>query len=303
MKRKDAPSEKTYERICVYRNYPVKGSKAYAHAVNRKTGRLKSFYKKSHKRRSQVSKFKRLLVFGRHLPEVRRQYASLVKSDNDKDKLYGLVMLLMDRYGMRPGTLQHKRRTGVIGASTMDSAHVLIGKPRSGCVTFAFPGKMHAARMSKKKKKNRYGPLCEKDAVRALKKLYARKSGYAVSGRPLKMDFTDLLPKGTSAKDFRMWRANSLYLKHALQQRQQNPDFSPVEVSRAAVNRTARQLHHSDKACKQYYLDPYIMNLVKRNQIEEETSGGEKGEDRASASEALSPSEALLLKLLKEKYA
>ena len=286
-------SEKTYKDVCIYRQ-PSATSRAIGYGTNRKTGVIKDFYTKQVIRKASQEKFRKLWLFGKQIERIRSNYMRMVKSSNEREQLYGVIMYLMDHLALRPGSKQHKKRYGTIGASTLEKHHIL--KDSNECIVFEFPGKLHR----KTKKLNRSGPLCNKQIVRAIKGLIKTNRYFLADS--VKMNFSDLLPKGITAKFFRTWRANVLFLQYILNNvpRHRERKIKRSTTVSKAIEYVSHRLHHTPQVCKQKYIHPHLLYFAERYGVSKADTLFE--DYNANPYEFKTEAEKLLMKILEEKY-
>ncbi len=260
-------SRKTYTDICVLRN-PSRTNQAYAYARNKKSGVVKDFYTKFYNRNASKQKFKNLWKFGQQIGQIRSTYMRKIKSKHEKEQAYGVMMYIMDVFGTRVGSLAHKKRYGTIGTSTLGPSHIL--NSHDQCILFRYPGKL----FRKTKKMVETGKICDPIIIKTIQKLMSG-NNYFQKDKARKMNFSDMLPRGLTAKYFRTWRANVLFVKHALKLTQNNSTKTTTKPLRRwkivslSIEHVSEVLHHSYQACKKSYLHPGVREWVERNGLED----------------------------------
>ena len=241
-----------------------------------------------------LTKYDRLLEFGRALPRIRdRVDKDLARRGLPREKVLATVLRLLEKTLIRVGNEEYARANRSFGLTTLDNRHVRVRGPR---IHFRFRGKsgkvhefgIEDAELSRIVKRCQELPgqdlfqyQDERGRRRAVGSADVNAYLAAVSGR----DFT--------AKDFRTW-AGSVRALFALAAR-------PAPQSQAhgrrtvkdAVAEVARRLGNTPAVCRNAYVHPAVVDSYLEGKLRR------PGRPRAAAAVSrLRPSEASLLRLL-----
>jgi DNA topoisomerase-1 len=237
--------------------------RARLQAVGRdRAGRWQYVYHPAHVRRRERHKHARLIRFGAALPRFRRAVVrDLRRRGLPRDKVLAVVMRILSRAFLRPGSEVYAAANGSFGIATIRRKHTRVV---GDAVHFDFPGKSGQRQRR---------TVRDREVASVVKRLLAI-AGYEVfkyvdeRGRVVDLKSADIneyikrtLGPGFSAKDFRTWAgtlicANSLARAHATQR----PD-SPRAVRRAlaaAMRETAAQLGNTPAVCRTAYVSASV---------------------------------------------
>lgn len=102
-------------------------------------GRKQYKYHQSWRELRDADKFDRLAAFGRALPDIRRQAeADLGRPDLSREKILGLVVLLLDETLLRVGNEEYARQNEAYGLTTLRDRHAFVCGPE---IRLVFRGK------------------------------------------------------------------------------------------------------------------------------------------------------------------
>lgn len=102
-------------------------------------GRKQYKYHQSWRELRDANKFERLAAFGRALPSIRRQAeADLGRPDLSREKVLGLVVLLLDETLLRVGNEEYARQNEAYGLTTLRDRHAFVCGPE---IRLVFRGK------------------------------------------------------------------------------------------------------------------------------------------------------------------
>jgi len=100
-----------------------------------------------------------------------------------------------------------------------------------------------------------------------------------------------------SAKDFRTWGGTVKMVECLEAVLNDEPDLAPEKVVKKAVKEVANGLGNTPTVCSKYYIHPQVVELFNSGQLIEFLR---KHNAQAAAGDALSPTERLVLAMLKE---
>jgi DNA topoisomerase I len=246
------------------------------------------------------TKFHRLYEFGKLLPVLRAQLESdLQIRELNQDKVLATVISLMERTYIRVGNSNYEKLYGSYGLTTMKDKHVSITGDR---IRFAFRGKKgieHDITL-KNKKLARTVEQCRDIPGKELFQYYDENGNRRIIESGMVNEYIKKSTgKDFSAKDFRTW-AGSV---HALETLVSLADVI-TEAERkknivAVLDSVSKKLGNSRAICKKYYVHPGLIRLYEENNFAKYTRSMDQIESSEESS-GLTPSEKVLLKILKE---
>jgi DNA topoisomerase I len=246
------------------------------------------------------TKFHRLYEFGKLLPRLRAQLKSdLQIRELNQDKVLATVISLMERTYIRIGNSSYEKLYGSYGLTTLKDKHVSITGDR---MRFAFRGKkgiQHEITL-KNKKLARAVEQCRDIPGKELFQYYDENGNRRIIESGMVNEY---IKKSTgrdfSAKDFRTW-AGSVHAFETLC----TLDDVITEAERkknilAVLDSVSKKLGNSRAICKKYYVHPGLLRLYEENNFSRYCRSLDQNENSEESSE-LTPSEKVLLKILKE---
>ena len=246
------------------------------------------------------TKFHRLYEFGKLLPRLRAQLESdLQIRELNQEKVLATVISLMERTYIRIGNSNYEKLYGSYGLTTLKEKHVSINGDR---IRFAFRGKkgiQHDITL-KNKKLARTVEQCRDIPGKELFQYYDESGGRRIIESGMVNEYIKKSTgKDFSAKDFRTW-AGSV---HALETLCSMADvISEAERKKnivAVLDSVSKKLGNSRAICKKYYVHPGLLRLYEENNFSRYTRSLDQIEN-SEDSAGLTPSEKVLLKILKE---
>ena len=247
---------KYYDNICIYKDRSKVDNNAIGTARNIKRNEIKHFYDNQHHRKQSIKKFQRVFAFCKHLPGLRKNYDKMMTNSDPMTKLYGVMLALLDKCALRPGTLRHTKKNSTFGIATMKSEHIDF---KNECISILFPGKM--------KIKNSCQICNDSKLIRVLRDLNETHRHF--KQKTMKLNFSPYLGKGFSAKDFRTFHANVFFIQHAhdLVNKLKNEQMNKkrTHIVNTAIDKTSKKLHNSFAVCRSKYIYPYLMTLILKN--------------------------------------
>jgi len=246
----------------------------------------------------RLTKFSRLRTFGLQLEPLREQLRKdLRRPALDREKVIALVLTLMDQSFIRVGNKEYAKKNKSYGLTTLRDKHVAID---GADVRFTFVGKkgvahdvtVHDPRLARLVRK------CKEITGQHLFQYYsADGQRHALESG----DVNEYLHRHTglalSAKDFRTWGGTVKMVECLEAVLNDEPDLAPEKVVKKAVKEVANGLGNTPTVCSKYYIHPQVVELFNSGQLIEFLR---KHNAQAAAGDALSPTERLVLAMLKE---
>ena len=246
------------------------------------------------------TKFHRLYEFGKFLPRLRGQLeADLQIRELNQEKVLATVISLMERTYIRIGNSNYEKLYGSYGLTTLKDKHVSITGDK---MRFAFRGKkgiQHEITL-KNKRLARTVEQCRDIPGKELFQYYDESGNRRIIESGMVNEYIKKATgKDFSAKDFRTW-AGSVHALEFLSS--MNDDVSDTERKKnilTVLDSVSKKLGNSRAICKKYYVHPGLLRLYEENNFSKYTRSLDPLETQEESAE-LSPSEKVLLKILKE---
>lgn len=220
------------------------------------SGRRQYIYHEDWIKRRDKLKFHRMSVFGTALPRLRRRARVALRSEDLHEMSCGVVAILLDKAALRIGSAEYAKQNGVFGASSLLKRHVTLDEDRIILDFRAKGGKRRHVELNDQ-------ALCEALAAlddqpgRELFRISDEKSSRILTSCDVNAWIHDIAGREFSAKDFRTFRASSLFLD-ALFRKGEAPQSKRGRSSilSAAYECVAEQLGNTAAICKSSYCPP-----------------------------------------------
>ncbi len=268
-------------------------------------GRKQYIYHGEWQKTRNLTKFGRMILFGKSLPRLREHIeADLRAGQLSKKKVTALVLKLLDNALIRIGNRHYAKSNQSYGLTTLRDRHVQI---EGSQLQFSFRGKKGVEHVI---------GLKDRRLARLVKKCrdipgydlfqYFDESGHRhtlESG-----DVNDYLREATeydfTAKDFRTWGGSVRMVECLEQVIDEHPELEKEKSIKEAVKLVAKGLGNTPSVCSKYYIHPEVVNLFREDKLLRYLKTHDA---TAPKTEHLSGTEELVLKMLqrvaKEKQA
>ncbi|MDX5438232.1 MAG: DNA topoisomerase IB, partial [Pontibacter sp.] len=294
--------EKTLERLNALVIPPAwtdvwisKHPKGHLQATGRDAkGRKQYIYHQQWQHARNLTKFGRMITFGKSLPDLREQIEQDIKSRQlDRRKVTALVLSIMDNALIRIGNRHYAKSNQSYGLTTLRDKHV---KFNGSTVKFSFKGKKgveHEVDL----KDRRLAHLVKKcrdipgyDLFQYFDENGERQT--LESG-----DVNEYLREATkydfTAKDFRTWGGTVRMVECLENVLDENPELGKEKSIKEAVKQVAKGLGNTPSVCTKYYIHPDVVNLFREDKLLKYL---QKHDATASKTKHLSGTEELVLK-------
>lgn len=296
--------EKTLERIKALIIPPAwtdvwicKSAKGHLQATGRDDkGRKQYIYHPEWRQARSLTKFGRMIAFGKHLPQLRERIQADISSHKlNRRKVTAVVLSIMDNALIRIGNRAYAKENKSYGLTTLRDKHVKIEGSK---IKFSFKGKkgveheidLKDRRLARLVKKCKDIPgydlfqYFDEDGER-----HTLESG----------DVNEYLREATeedfTAKDFRTWGGTVRMVECLEKVLDEEPDLNKDRTIRQAVKEVAKGLGNTPSVCSKYYIHPEVINLFKEDKL---VNYLERHDATTSETEHLSATEELVLKML-----
>jgi len=233
-----------------------------------KKGRKQYIYHTVYEQRCQLEKFNRLINFAKALPSIRKaSYKALQAKEWNRQKVLGLMVLILDGYGIRIGNKYYQENNDTTGLTTLRRKHMKI---ESNGITFQYNGKSNIER----------SVMIDDPELISLIKDAADLPGYEIfrykdeNGDFQAVDSDDVneylaenMCEEYSSKYFRTWAACRLAIEYygkALAEKQKS---KRKKFSNILVKMVASELGNTPTVCRNYYIHPAIMEKIETQSL------------------------------------
>jgi DNA topoisomerase-1 len=246
------------------------------------------------------TKFHRLYEFGKLLPRLRAQLeADLQIRELNQEKVLATVISLMERTYIRIGNSNYEKLYGSYGLTTLKDKHVSVNGDK---MRFAFRGKkgiQHEITL-KNKKLARTVEQCKDIPGKELFQYYDETGNRRIIESGMVNEY---IKKSTgrdfSAKDFRTWAGSVHALETLCSTEEVMTEAERKKNIVAVLDSVSKKLGNSRAICKKYYVHPGLLRLYEENNFSRYSRSIDQIENSEDTA-ALTPSEKVLLKILKE---
>ncbi|QCR21681.1 DNA topoisomerase IB [Pontibacter sp. SGAir0037] len=231
-------------------------------------GRKQYIYHPDWAKVRSLTKFGRMIAFGKVLPELRERMAKDISSSKlNKQKVTALVLTIMDNAMIRIGNRTYAKENKSYGLTTLRDRHVKIEGSK---LRFMFKGKKgveHEIDL-KDRRLARLVKQCRDIPGYDLFQYYDEEGNRQTldSG-----DVNDYLREVTkedfSAKDFRTWGGTVRMVECLEHVVDETPDLDKEKSIKEAVKQVAKGLGNTPTVCSKYYIHPEVVNLFREDKL------------------------------------
>ncbi len=261
-------------------------------------GRKQYIYHPQWQHARNLTKFGRMITFGKSLSDLRDQIEKDISSRKlDRKKVTALVLSLMDNALIRIGNRHYAKSNKSYGLTTLRDRHVKIN---GSSIKFSFKGKK-GVEHDIDLKDRRLATLVKKCRDIPGYDLFQY---YDENGERQTLesgDVNEYLREATkhdfTAKDFRTWGGTVRMVECLETVIDENPEHDKEKSIKEAVKHVAKGLGNTPSVCTKYYIHPEVVNLFREDKL---IKFLEKHNASDTKSNNLSGTEELVLKMLKE---
>ena len=261
-------------------------------------GRKQYIYHPEWQHARNLTKFGRMITFGKSLPALREQIQQDIQSrDLDKRKVTALVVSIMDNALIRIGNRAYAKSNKSYGLTTLRDRHVTFN---GSTVTFSFVGKKGVEQKI---------DLKDRRLAQLVKKCkdipgYDLFQYYDEAGERQTLesgDVNEYLREATAhdftAKDFRTWGGTVRMVECLERVFDEDPEIDREKGIKEAVKEVAKGLGNTPTVCSKYYIHPEVVNLFREDKL---LNFLKKHDPTKSSINQLSNMETFVLKMLEK---
>ncbi len=239
-------------------------------------GRRQYRYHEDFRRVADTVKFARVAVLGSKIAELRSAVDAAIASDDERERLTGLIVRVLDVSLMRVGSERYADDNDSYGASTLRREHVTAVGDRVEICFVGKGGKEHAivlddhdlARFVKAQAKRRSGLRSSP--------VFCASDGWSVDGEAVKSWLHDAIGVDATAKDLRTWGASAEMVRACCDEHDVGDGADLDERLLAAFDRVAERLGNTRVMAREAYVAPAIVEAFVSGRLDEcwDTSRG-----------------------------
>lgn len=274
-------------------------AKGHLQATGRdEKGRKQYIYHSHWQQARSLTKFGRMIAFGKHLAELRERIEQDINSRKlDRRKVTALALSLIDNALIRVGNRHYAKSNKSYGLTTLRDRHVQINGDK---LKFSFKGKKGVEHEI---------DLEDRRLARLVKKCkdipgYDLFQYYDENGERQTLESGDVnayLQEVTSedftAKDFRTWGGTVRMVQCLEQLLDDTPELAKEKSIKDAVKMVAKGLGNTPTVCSKYYIHPEVVNLFREDKLLKYLK---KHDASSSNNKYMSGTEQLVLKMLEK---
>lgn len=232
---------------------PTKQGHILATGIDEK-GRKQYIYHPQWRQMRELLNFYRLMVFGEHLPKIRRSInEQLTRRSLDEDQIRAMLIWLLDHTHIRVGNETYYEANESMGLTTLSKKNLVIS---GDTMTFDFMGKSHQEHTIILKDKV-MASLMKRLLRHPGERLFIDRDGKLVDSVNINAFLQEVTGEQITAKDFRTWGgtlAAFTYLKKRL-----NSDEKLEKVAIEAIDEAADTLGNTRAVARAHYVHPHIL--------------------------------------------
>ena len=233
---------------------PAKNARIQWMAVDDR-GRSQYRYSEETRKEAIEEKYRRMIQFGKVLPAIRLQLKRMIRRPEYEE--LATALMLLDFTKLRVGNEKYQEENGTFGITTLERQHLIRRK------TFT------ELRFVGKKGVENVGRVQNRQVMRVLDRLSCKRhKNDRIFGNIDNDDVNAWIRQfgPFTARDFRTWGANTLFIKSVRCYLQDAA--TPSEVKRAihdAVHDVADTLSNTKTVCQGHYVDQRLMRWALEN--------------------------------------
>ncbi len=221
------------------------------------------------------TKYDRMLVFGRVLPQIRRRVErDLSRPGLPREKILATVVRLLETTLIRVGNEEYARQNDSFGLTTMRDRHVDVS---GSTLKFEFRGKSgitHAIDLTDR----RLAKIVKQSQDLLFQYIDEDDTRRSIDASDVNAYLKDISGEEFTAKDFRTW-AGTVLAARALQEFQAFDSHAQAKRNVVhAIESVAKRLGNTKAVCRKCYIHPAVINLYMDGSLLQTLTGRVKKE-------------------------
>ena len=282
---------------------PKAASKVQATGRDAK-GRKQYIYSEKWNKQQQKRKFLRLIEFAKALPDMRAKCQQMLAQEGwEYDKVIALMVMILDKTGIRIGNQRYTEQNNTFGLSTLRRKHLTIAEDG---IELGFIGKSNKERLVRID-----DPLLAEHVMAC-----AEQPGYQLFRyRDEKQNWDDISSEEVNAfikqhmgdkfscKDFRTWNATCLALDSVAQAQELKKLHPRKNLANIILKLVSQSLGNTPAVCKSYYIHPTVLKNISSHRfcVSQKDAEG-LGDDEQCNPSALSQCEKMIISMSQDQH-
>lgn len=262
-------------------------------------GRKQYIYHQQWNQARSLTKFGKMIAFGKALPKIREQVEKDLRLKKlEKRKVLAVVIELLDNSFIRIGNRYYAKSNKSYGLTTLRDRHVTI---EGDNLRLEFVGKKGVKQEINLKDKRlaKLVKQCQDIPGYDLFQYYDEDGNrQPIESGDVNDYLRSLCQEEFTAKDFRTWGGSVLMvecLEHVLDQ---HPEIGKEKSMKEATKLVAQELGNTPTVCSKYYIHPEVVNLFKEDKLLDYLRKHDAKKSKETPH--LTRTEEFLIKMLKE---
>lgn len=231
-------------------------------------GRKQYIYSEKWNKQQQKQKFLRLVEFAKALPAIRLKCHQMLDQKNwEYDKVIALMVMILDKTGIRIGNQKYTEQNNTFGLSTLRRKHLTIEEDG---IELGFTGKSNKQRLVRID-----DPLlaehimacAEQPGYQLFRYRDSNHSWEDISSEEVNGFIKQHMGDEFSCKDFRTWNATCLALDSVAQAQEIKKLHPRKNLTNIILKLVSQSLGNTPAVCKTYYVHPSILEKITNNQF------------------------------------
>lgn len=216
----------------------------------------------------QQNKFEKVIYFGEHLPDIRRQ----IKKDMElpglpKERVLGTLVWLLQNTFIRVGNQEYAKENQSYGLTTLRTKHVDLHRDSA---TLSFKGKsgvMHEVDIDNPKVLKTIRKCVELPGYELFQYISENGEKKHIDSSDVNEYLHEITKEDITAKDFRTWGGSMLAAVTLLDLGMFDTQKTMAKNVRTAVKKVSEHLRNTTSVCKKYYIHPTVINSYEQEKL------------------------------------
>ncbi|MFC6999865.1 DNA topoisomerase IB [Rufibacter roseus] len=233
-------------------------------------GRKQYLYHAQWQEARSLTKFGKMLAFGKALPKIREQVEKDLRLKKlEKRKVLAVVVELLDNSFIRIGNRHYAKSNKSYGLTTLRDRHVKVEGDNLRIEFVGKKGVKHEISI-KDRRLARLVKQCQDIPGYDLFQYYDEDGDrQPIESGDVNDYLRELCQDDFTAKDFRTWGGTVMMVECLEQIIDENPEIEKEKSVKEAAKLVAKELGNTPTVCSKYYIHPEIVSLFKDDKLVE----------------------------------
>ncbi len=214
----------------------------------------------------QAVKFRKIVEFGKKLPQIRQQYQKDLKQNSwTKTKVTALTLYLLDNYYFRIGNQYYANQNETYGLTTLRRKHLHADTDGLSLEYKAKSGKIRKVKIDNSK----IAKLVRETSALPGYEIFRYKNDVGGYAAIESKDVNDYLHKHSSekfsAKDFRTWGATKTAIECYQRAVEKISENTRLKFEPTLIKLVAKVMGNTPTVCKKYYIHPTVLETLAKH--------------------------------------